>query len=188
MTSERIHGDNGERAGAILILGTGCSVFTRLDSEPRGEGGCRRWGRGVWWPPAFSCPTRPTLGTVAARRCVDKILRAPSPTCRRAAHQVRPGHQSQDRQGARTDHPAVAASARRRGDPVTPHVPRWHGCGAPHRAARCRGAARREGLSHRRARADVDGAERGQPRRLPPRATGTRVRRGAQHEDRVPIG
>src|SRR5262249_36078053 len=38
---------------------------------------------------------------------------------RGAANQVRAGHQPQDGQGARADHSAVAAPARRRGDPVT---------------------------------------------------------------------
>jgi hypothetical protein len=50
---------------------------------------------------------------------VTRFSKAPSPaTCRRAADEVRAGHQSQDRQGARHDDSALAAAARR-SDPVT---------------------------------------------------------------------
>ena len=51
---------------------------------------------------------------------VDKILKGAKPgrSARRAAHQVRAGHQPQDREGARPDDPAVAAAAGGSGHPV----------------------------------------------------------------------
>src|SRR5713226_5130465 len=70
--------------------------------------------------PALPLPLPVLLMGPPVSVTVDKILEGAKSTdlpCR-AIHQVRAGHQPEDREGARADHPAVAAGAGGRGDPI----------------------------------------------------------------------
>ena len=93
---------------------------------------------------------------------VDKILKGAKPQRppRRAAHEIRAGHQPEDREGPRLDHPAVAAAAGGSGDRVRAHRT---GPGAP----------RSRPLAHARPR--------------PVRRDGLRDRHGAFHRARLRV-
>src|SRR5207249_1606358 len=110
------------RAQAVMVYGRVVDVFPSISDRrscgkipaardlrvPRGRG--RGWAHVVWGGPVASVPPSRCL------RRQDPQRRQAGRSSRRAADQVRAGHQPEDREGPRIDDPALAAAAGGSGD------------------------------------------------------------------------